>query len=153
MGDKQIMWQKYEDVIEEQLKSPTLSLIAGTMYDRERGRFHDFDDDDDDFDDDDDLPGMRLFRSNVTLSLPDHVNNEISIVSNFDCWLAHTNFQITPTIKKRLNKTEGVELMKVCGRYRFLIGIGRLFKFSDVRINIERQFTTKENIDGPTPTI
>ena len=36
---------------------------------------------------------------------------------------------------------------------RRLIGIGRLFKFSDVRINIERQFTTKENIDGPTPTI
>ncbi len=145
MGDKQIMWQKYEDVIEEQLKSPTLSLIAGTMYDRERGKYHDYDDDDDDFDDDDELPGMRLFRSNVTLSLPEHVNNEISIVSNFECWLAHTNFQITPSIKERLNTTSGVELLKVCGRYRFLIGIGRLFKFADVRTNIERQLTEKED--------
>ncbi len=140
MGDKQIMWQKYEDVIEEQLKSPTLSLIAGTMYDRERGRFDD-DEDDLDFDDEDDGPSMKLFRSNVTISLPEHISNEISIVSNFECWLAHTNFQITPVIKKRLNITDGVELLKVCGRYRFLIGIGRLFKFSDVRINIERQLT------------
>ncbi len=151
MGDNKIMWQKYEDVIEEQLTSPTLSLIAGTMYDRERGKLGDEDDDDDFFDDDG--PSMRLFRSNVTLSLPEHVNNEIAIVSNFECWLAHTNFQITPSIKRRLNKTEGVELMKVCGRYRFLLGIGRLFKFSDVRTNIERQFTTKENIDGLTPKI
>ena len=46
MSDKKIMWQKYEDVIEEQLNSPTLGLIAGTMYDRERGRFDDYDDDD-----------------------------------------------------------------------------------------------------------
>lgn len=153
MGDKQIMWQKYEDVIEEQLKSPTLTLIAGTMYDRERGRFHDFDDDEDDDFDDDDFPGTRLFRSNVTLSLPEHVNNEISIVSNFECWLAHTNFQITPQIKKQLNTTDGVELLKVCGRYRFLVGIGRLFKFSDVRTNIERQLTTKEKIDGLVSTI
>lgn len=153
MGDKQIMWQKYEDVIESQLKSPTLSLIAGTMYDRDRSRFEDEDEDDDDFfDDDDDFPGARLFRSNVTLSLPEHINNEISIVSNFECWLAHTNFQVTPAIKKQLNKTDGVELLKVCGRYRFLIGIGRLFKFSDVRTNIERQLT-EGNVDGTTPKI
>jgi len=153
MSDAQIMWQKYEDVIEQQLNSPTLGLIAGTMYDRERERLDNGDDDDFESNgDNEETPVMRLFRSNVTLSLPEHFHEEVSIVSNFECWLAHTNFQIVPSIKKQLNRTAGVELLKICGRYRFLVGIGRLFKFSDVRSNIEQQLI-KGNINGPKTKI
>ena len=32
---------------------------------------------------------------------------------------------------------EGVELLKICSRYRFLVGVGRMFDFKDVRRKIE----------------
>ena len=47
--------------------------------------------------------------------------------------LAHANFDITKEIKSRLNKTEGVELLKVLSRYRFFVGVGKMFDFKQVR--------------------
>ena len=58
----------------------------------------------------------------------------------WDCWLGHTNFDVTKSIKEiLLYGIEGIEALKILGRYSFFIGIPRLFDFKDVRINIEKK--------------
>ena len=62
---------------------------------------------------------------------------DMSLLSTYDCWLGHTNFNITHVIKQELDKVDGIEILKVCSRYRFFIGIGQMFNFQDVRKQIE----------------
>ena len=71
---------------------------------------------------------------NITESLA----NEISLATNFDCWIGHTNFNLTEQLKDQLDNIEGVEMLKIYSRYRFLVGVGRMFDFSEVRKNIEK---------------
>ena len=62
----------------------------------------------------------------------------------FDCWIGHTNFEITYPIQDSIEKIEGVEMLVILSRYRFLIGIGKLFSFSGwggVREKIEKCVT------------
>jgi hypothetical protein len=42
-------------------------------------------------------------------------------------------------VKNILDSTAGVEVLKVLSRYRFFIGIGKLFDFKEVRKNIEEE--------------
>ena len=62
----------------------------------------------------------------------------IHFLANFDCWLGHTNFNISKDVKNNLNKVNGIEVLKICSRYRFFIGVGRMFDFPKVRTEIER---------------
>ena len=62
---------------------------------------------------------------------------DVTMLSNYDCWIGHTNFDITPIVKDKLNKIPGIEVLKICSRYRFFIGIGNMFDFTDVRKIIE----------------
>lgn len=55
----------------------------------------------------------------------------------FDCWIGHTNFGITGEIKNIIESTPGVEVLKIMTPYRFFIGVGKLFKFRDVREHIQ----------------
>ena len=58
----------------------------------------------------------------------------------WDCWTGHTNFDITTSIKDTLLRDiDGIEALKILGRYSFFIGIPRLFSFKDVRISIEKK--------------
>ena len=63
--------------------------------------------------------------------------DDITMSSNFECWVGHTNFDITNTIKEKLDKIQGIEVLKIWSRYRFFIGIGKMFDFTEVRNNIE----------------
>ena len=76
----------------------------------------------------------------VFAGMPEDLSNEIQMISNFDCWLGHTNFNITKSVKERLENVRGVEVLKICSRYRFFIGVGRMFDFSEVRKEIEESF-------------
>jgi hypothetical protein len=84
--------------------------------------------------DDDDPSGIMIPMSSKLVE-------DAMMITNFDCWLGHTNFDITPDIKKALDKTEGVELLKVMSRYRFFIGVGKMFEFAKVRKSIETELT------------
>jgi dimeric dUTPase (all-alpha-NTP-PPase superfamily) len=64
-------------------------------------------------------------------------------MSRFDCWIGHTNFNITTSIKNKLNEVDGIEVLNIVSRYRFFIGIGKMFKFSDVRKDIEKSIISK----------
>ena len=66
----------------------------------------------------------------------------------WDCWMATTNFNITKSIYKTLKEEiNGIEALKIMGRYSFCIGIPCTFEFQDVRSEIEKKlcaFTEKE---------
>ena len=70
--------------------------------------------------------------------------DDVNMTANFDCWMGHTNFDLTKEIKHSLDHVEGVEVLKICSRYRFFIGIGRMFDFKNVRKNIENILLKEE---------
>lgn len=55
----------------------------------------------------------------------------------WDCWIGHTNFDITKDIANEIEKIDGVEVLKIIGRYSFFIGVARMFDIKDVRRDID----------------
>lgn len=83
-------------------------------------------------------PLMMLGMRNI--ETPIGVFNENSLLkpsSRWDCWIGHTNFDITKNILDAIENTPGVEALKAMGRYSFFIGIAKLFNIKDVRKEIE----------------
>lgn len=134
---KKIGWQKYEDFVEKQMTSPLLNnimkhLIANIeTHDAETDEEYEEENEDDD----------RLDASNFLSVMPitKELIDDLSMIANFDCWIGHTNFDLTYDIKNKLDKVPGIELLKICSRYRFFIGIGQMFNFKDVRNSIEKE--------------
>jgi hypothetical protein len=137
-NNKKIGWQKYEDFIEKQLTSPILTNILQNIA---ATNLHVDEDDDEEDDEDtyieesDDDKNLKIISP--LLPITNQLIDDITMLSTFDCWIGHTNFDVTPTIKNILNKVPGVEVLKICSRYRFFIGIGKMFDFKDVRQYIE----------------
>lgn len=144
MKNMKIGWQKYEDYIEKQLSCPLLQNIVQNMIiqhlesDEEK-----IINDEEEEDDDDYLPKQITKKSAMDISkilpITPEMIEDVSVLANFECWIAHTNFDITNRIKTELNKIPGIEILKVLSRYRFFIGIGQMFDFQEVRSNIEKQ--------------
>ena len=135
---KKIGWQKYESVIEDQLTSPFLQYMLGSLQPettreeeeeyysimkelQESGQ------------------EVQFVESSPQLNFSEQFINEISMLTNFDCWVGHTNFNLSKKIASELEKIEGVELLRICSRYRFFIGIGKMFDFKAVRKNLEKR--------------
>lgn len=131
--NKKIGWQKYEDVIENQIKSPLASMLIGAILENMDGE-----EEMEEIDEKQDQPLM--------MAMPESLSNEIQLLANFDCWIGHTNFNLTEEIKNHLNRIEGVEVLKICSRYRFFIGIGKMFDFKQVRKDIETKLMLKETV-------
>ena len=127
MGRK-IGWQKYEDVIQSEMYSPFTSMLFDDMSEEPP----------------DDIPDEESdFQETETVFVPKNFYETISLMSRFDCWIGHTNFNLTNTIKNKLNEVDGIEVLNVMSRYRFFIGIGKMFKFSDVRKQIEETIASE----------
>ena len=127
MNNRKIGWQKYEDVIQSEMYSPMASIL--------------FDDLSSEIEEEE-YEGQEI-QEQETLFLPKNFYETISLMSRFDCWIGHTNFNITTSIKEKLNEVDGVEVLNVMSRYRFFIGIGKMFTFSDVRKEIEKAVISK----------
>ena len=138
MLKRKIGWQKYEDVIEGQINSPIADMISKSILSNRQleSHFHS-ENTHQGYEEEEELeePSHQF-----VVSFPDDISNEINLMSNFDCWVGHANFNLTDDIKKQLSLQDGVEVLKVCSRYRFFIGIGRMFDFSEVRKEIEESF-------------
>jgi hypothetical protein len=131
---KKIGWQKYEDFLEKQFSSPLLNTIIQNIAMQNLT----LEDDDEESEIDDiDTEEKDISHLNMMLPVTRQLIEDVTMLSNFDCWIAHTNFDITPRIKDKLNSIQGVELLKICSRYRFFIGIGQMFDFKEVRNKIE----------------
>ena len=81
---------------------------------------------------------QAMLNQQPAVTITEEMISDISMLANFDCWVGHTNFDITPSVFKTLNKTMGVEVLKVCSRYRFFLGVGKMFDFKEVRKEIEK---------------
>jgi len=70
----------------------------------------------------------------------------MSPANMFDCWICHTNFPICQKEYKVLNdQIRGIGAFKVISKYRFFIGVEKLFNFSDVRREIEDKICNKDS--------
>lgn len=125
---RKIGWQKYEDVIQSEMYSP----MANILFDDLASEI-----------DEEEYEEEREMQEQETLFLPKNFYETISLMSRFDCWIGHTNFNITTSIKNKLNEVDGIEVLNVVSRYRFFIGIGKMFQFSDVRKDIEETIISK----------
>ena len=70
--------------------------------------------------------------------------DKMSPMKQFECWMGYTNFNITGQIQKNIENVNGVELLSVISRYRFFIGVGKLFNFKTVRIDVENLLTCND---------
>lgn len=118
---RKIGWQKYEELIEEQMNSPFLQNFVHDIEDEGFDTVERYEDES--------PQKLTYVDSNIV--------EAIALSSNFDCWIGHSNFDISKNVALKINDVEGVELLKVCGRYRFLVGVGKMFDFKNVRKNIE----------------
>jgi hypothetical protein len=58
----------------------------------------------------------------------------------WDCWIAHTNFPVTGKILRILNEEiDGIEALKIMGKYSFFVGVARLFDIRDIRKQIDEK--------------
>ena len=133
---KKIGWQKYEDYLEKQLSSPILTNIiqnAALQHLESLDDEIDEEEDSDEYEED----NTSIIKSSPMIPLTPQLIEDISMLSSFDCWIGHTNFDLTHSTKDILNKVPGIELLKICSRYRFFIGVGRMFDFTKVRNDIE----------------
>jgi hypothetical protein len=145
---KKVGWQKYEDYIEKQLSFPILQNIIQNMIPESEedilGEEDDDDDEDESYEDEDNKKDMMSAVLHKMLPLTPQVIDDISMLANFDCWIGHTNFDITPAIKNKLNKMPGIEILKIFSRYRFFVGIGQMFDFQSIRFDIEQELIKGE---------
>lgn len=135
--NRKIGWQKYENVIEDQLSSPILQeLLTITNPPMEMLNTDEFT-----YEELESLQKELAYdtQAQQSVALTDDLLSQVNMLVQFDCWVGHTNFDITKNIKDTLNTAEGVEILKVNSRYRFFIGVGKMFDFKDVRTNIEEK--------------
>lgn len=127
-----IGWQKYENILEEQMSSPLLSSIIQKQYDMQTEE----QDEEEYYQENENAETSPLI-----VPIDKKTIEEISMVTSFDCWVGHTNFNITQDTKSTLDSIEGVEVLKIMSRYRFFVGIGKMFEFKNVRKSIEKALT------------
>lgn len=144
MKELKIGWQKYEDFLEKQVSSPILDSMMEKMTNAIKS------DEDEEDEETENLYTSQYeqeeadeMHSPLMLPLSAKFFDDMSLLSTYDCWLGHTNFNITQNIKSELDKIDGIEVMKVCSRYRFFIGVGQMFDFQDVRKQIEDNIIPK----------
>ena len=124
MLKKKIAWERWdEDVIEQE--------VVENFYDLGQ-------EDDDEEAVEDALAFLQRIPSLVTTPMGMYqLHDKMNIVNQFDCWMGYTNFDITKSVQEALENIEGVELLNIMTRYRFFLGVGKLFEFPDVRKLIE----------------
>ena len=142
MTVKKIAWEKWEDSTEEASSQKMLAQL--------------FSEQNPDAEEEEDIDINEIY-SGFMAELPTLVSSPVGVyklhdrmspTKQFDCWMGYTNFDITEETKNKIESIPGVELLVVLTRYRFFIGVAKLFKFRDVRVSIEQFLCNneKENI-------
>jgi hypothetical protein len=126
---KKIAWEKYENYVNKSLAVSKI-LSSGKFFDgglynhlEQRGE-----------EEDDEETGEYMLEFPMTRQIISNIETSI----NFNCWFGHTNFDIKHSTVKKIDEAEGIELLEVISRYRFLIGVGKAFEFPNVRANLEQ---------------
>ncbi len=139
MSDYRIVWQKWSDPLgeddldlipEEEGELVTSEDMEGVFYDEEGNPV----------DDDAKPEGMEFFRkpTKVIITPMGVIPYTDNTASNkiFNFWIGHTNFDLNKTICKLIELHRGVETLDIFTRYRFRIGIGKLFDAGKIMASI-----------------
>jgi hypothetical protein len=135
---KKIAWEKWEDE-EEQSSPPTVShMNTASPYPEEE-------------EEDSGIDITELYSGFISemptiVSTPVgmyRLQDRMSPTNQFDCWMGYTNFDITEEVKNTIESIKGVELLVVLTRYRFFLGVAKLFNFRDVRVEIENNLCNR----------
>lgn len=136
-----IVWQKWIDPFFGPQHIETHDTLEDMLEEPEY--INDLDDnkpldDEEDNVDDEDRPVLQKERIKAIITpmgiIPMDEYSASSKIFNF--WVGHTNFSVSKNIHDIIDTAEGVETLDVFTRYRFRIGIGKLFKPSEVMSNI-----------------
>ena len=96
------------------------------------------------YDDDDDVDLESFFNEiqnkrtviNTPAGLFD-VIDPFAPHNRFEIWQGYTDFNVSKDFITLISKVEGIEMVIPTSRYSFMIGIGKLFNFRDIRFKIE----------------
>lgn len=117
------------------------------------------DDEQEDFDEEFDIENINLVPVTRMMNTPAglyHVDDSLNPFRDHEFRKGCTNFDITPSVMEFIEKCEGVESLIVLSRYTFIIGIGMLFDFRDVRVRLEQELCedkTEKSEDNEHPKI
>ena len=128
-----IKWQSYKDHIDEVLKKS--QEVSSEIYNLSQGGGDEELDekyDGNSIMDDIDIDG------HIPFLLPKSITRDLAISLFHECWIGYTNFNVDEEISTIINECPGVELLRISGRYTFIVGIGKCFKFSEIRENINK---------------
>lgn len=139
--DRNIGWQTYQDLLEKQMNSPMLNSLLDNLSNKIA---RDLVEDDESMTEDERYAAEQELGSVTSLPISDRLIEDMAMLSNYDCWVGHCDFDITPEVRDQLDVTPGIEVLKIISRYRFFIGIGKMFKFKDVRKHISKVILNKE---------
>ena len=140
---KQIAWESWNEMISDSPSTPEPNS-SQTYYDEE-GSTSEVD------------PSMMAYLDNIypqeksIVSTPFgmfYQESHLRPSQRWDCWMAYSNFDITPTILAKIETVAGVEAIKVLGRYTFFVGIGKMFKFREVRSDIESMLADEDSLEN-----
>jgi hypothetical protein len=133
---RQVVWEKWRDPFgsnDEELEWPGYDLPSGDLI-----RNEDLDEyqsimDEYEAEMAESQPAKMLVTPMGVVPMPEH--SHPSKIFNF--WNGHTNFSITPSVVKIIETVDGVETLDIFTRYRFRIGVGKLFDDSQVMFDIQ----------------
>ena len=75
-----------------------------------------------------------------------HYEDKLKPSEKFDCWIGYTNFDITGNVRDIIESVDGVEALEIMSRYTFFLGVGKMFKFRDVRTRIEKNIFQEQEL-------
>ena len=61
-------------------------------------------------------------------------------------WRFDTNFNITKSVERIIEKTPGVDILKILTRYSGILSVGKAFDFRDVRVVIEEKLCGNKTV-------
>lgn len=128
---KTIAWESWNVIEEEQLEDTELNAMQADNIEL---------DEESEEENYPEINPMLLFNANRLVYTPlgnYNIETPLKPSDRWDCWIGHTNFDITGNIAEIIEDTNGVEVFKVMGRYTFFIGVAKLFDIKDVRNEIE----------------
>ena len=138
--DKKIAWESWNAKVQEiQMDSEDLGFLEDLMSEaQEEGSGEDI--------------RFIPMRPRVlhTPYGPTFLDSLLKPSDRWDCWLCYTNFDITTKVSKMVEEVEGVEALKVMGRYTLFVGVGKIFNNSEVRVKIENILGSEKNNFGYT---
>ena len=141
---KKIAWESWNILEEEIINQQFLNLDDV------------IDDEGDDLEDSPhDVHPLAMLMGSRNVETPLGIFSEDSLLkpsSRWDCWIGHTNFDITKGILDTIEEITGVEALRAMGRYTFFIGVAKLFLISEVRKSIEQAlctYTEEEILSDP----